>query len=138
MLHKKIKKVLVAKLNFLYIFTALLFYDLSVFILFFLLTLNPPGTESEVSFSLLGPGKRRQSQIPSPLNISSGSSRLLIGPIGPAIKIAAINGKPRVQRYLSKECEFYFVIIILVNLISTKKITKHMETGLGYRKWHVI
>ena len=28
------------------------------------------------------------------------------------IKIAAINGKPRVQRYLSRECEFLIVFIL--------------------------
>ncbi len=43
----------------------------------------------------------------------------------PPIKIAAINGKPRVQRYLSKECEFAGCILPLVKEVENNSHTLH-------------
>ena len=89
------------------------------FVSLFLFCRPVAGTESEVSFSLLGGQKRRHSRVPSPHNTSTASSRLL-SVSGKPIKIAAINGKPRVHRYLSKECEFalsWFVQNLLIFLL---------------------
>merc|ERR1712223_943011 len=62
------------------------------------------GTESEVSFSLLN-GSRNHNNRHSGLDNSTTttSTRILMSPGTKPVKIAAISGKPRVQRYLSRE-----------------------------------
>ena len=37
-----------------------------------------------------------------------------MSPGSKAVKIAAISGKPRVQRYLSRECEFAFIFTHMI------------------------
>ena len=65
------------------------------------------GTESEISFSLMsGVGKNNRRGRES-MSITSASAKLLPNP--KPVRIAAINGKPRVQRYLSRECKFLFL-----------------------------
>ncbi len=46
------------------------------------------------------------------------------------IKIAAINGKPRVQRYLSRECEFAGCILPLVKGVERTILTRCMLAWL--------
>ncbi|XP_059093555.1 neogenin-like isoform X2 [Tigriopus californicus] len=58
------------------------------------------GTESEVSFSLAGSSICRGVSINKSKRIKGGAAH---GSNKSSIKIAAINGKPRVQRYLSHE-----------------------------------
>ena len=72
----------------------------------FLFILSNTGTESEVSFSLLN-GSRNHNNRHSGLDNSTTttSTRILMSPGTKPVKIAAISGKPRVQRYLSRECE---------------------------------
>ena len=62
------------------------------------------GTESEISFSGSGLNKSRRHGRES-MSITSASTKLL-PPNSKPVRIAAINGKPRVQRYLSRECKF--------------------------------
>ena len=65
------------------------------------------GTESEISFSLMsGVGKNNRRGRES-MSITSASAKLLPNP--KPVRIAAINGKPRVQRYLSRECKFFYL-----------------------------
>jgi hypothetical protein len=59
------------------------------------------GTESERSFSGRDSHRRLLRQSAAAAAIPGGSA---IKPM----KIAAINGKPKVSRYLSKECKFLF------------------------------
>ena len=66
------------------------------------------GTESEISFSLLNGGRGGTNRC-NGLDTSTASTRILMSPGSKAVKIAAISGKPRVQRYLSRECEFAFI-----------------------------
>ena len=72
------------------------------------------GTESEVSYSVGNRGgllnltkSSALSKGSSRRGSSSGAQVRLLPQQGNAsqVKIAAINGKPRVQRYLSRECE---------------------------------
>ena len=70
------------------------------------------GTESEISFSLMsGVGKNNRRGRES-MSITSASAKLLPNP--KPVRIAAINGKPRVQRYLSRECKFLFYYILFL------------------------
>ena len=75
----------------------------------FFFILSNTGTESEVSFSLLN-GSRNHNNRHSGLDNSTTttSTRILMSPGTKPVKIAAISGKPRVQRYLSRECEWSF------------------------------
>merc|ERR1712223_375119 len=59
------------------------------------------GTESEISFSGSGLNKSRRHGRES-MSITSASTKLL-PPNSKPVRIAAINGKPRVQRYISRE-----------------------------------
>ena len=66
--------------------------------------------DSEVSFSLLSGNGGHNGTRHSGLN-SLNNTRLIISPGSKPVKIAAISGKPRVQRYLSRECEFYVFLL---------------------------
>ena len=66
------------------------------------------GTESEISFSVAGSSKIRRGR--ESMSINSASAKLLPNP--KPVRIAAINGKPRVQRYLSRECKLWFDFIL--------------------------
>ena len=80
--------------------------SLHYFFLYFIHTST--GTESEISFSLLNGGRGGTNRC-NGLDTSTASTRILMSPGSKAVKIAAISGKPRVQRYLSRECEFAFI-----------------------------
>ena len=71
------------------------------------------GTESEISFSLLNGGRGGTNRC-NGLDTSTASTRILMSPGSKAVKIAAISGKPRVQRYLSRECEFAFIFTHMI------------------------
>ena len=79
-----------------------------VCIIFFYFIHTSTGTESEISFSLLNGGRGGTNRC-NGLDTSTASTRILMSPGSKAVKIAAISGKPRVQRYLSRECEFAFI-----------------------------
>ena len=85
---------------------AFAFYTSPIIFFSFFFILSNTGTESEVSFSLLN-GSRNHNNRHSGLDNSTTttSTRILMSPGTKPVKIAAISGKPRVQRYLSRECE---------------------------------
>ena len=94
-----------------------------VFFRFFRFFTNT-GTDSEVSFSLLSGhhghrGQQLQSSTVSASNRQTGlnsARQLIISPGCKPVKIAAISGKPRVQRYLSRECECFFMFVAAKDL----------------------
>ena len=75
---------------------------------FFLFILSNTGTESEVSFSLLNGSRNHNRHSGLDNSTTTTSTRILMSPGSKPVKIAAISGKPRVQRYLSRECEWFF------------------------------
>jgi len=77
--------------------------------IFVLFLPSTTGTESERSFS--GRDSHRRLLRQSATAVPGGSA---IKPM----KIAAINGKPKVSRYLSKECKFSFIFIFLHAIFS--------------------
>ena len=87
-----------------------------VFFVFLFIFSQHTGTDSEVSFSLLSGhhglrGQQQSNTVPASNRngLNQGlNSRLVISPGSKPVKIAAISGKPRVQRYLSRECECFF------------------------------
>ena len=89
---------------------------------FFFRFFTNTGTDSEVSFSLLSGhhGHRgQQSSTVSASNRQTGlnsARQLIISPGCKPVKIAAISGKPRVQRYLSRECECFFMFVVAKDL----------------------
>ena len=69
--------------------------------------------DSEVSFSLLSGNTGRSGTTSNGIRNSGhvlNNTRLIISPGSKPVKIAAISGKPRVQRYLSRECEFFTLL----------------------------
>jgi hypothetical protein len=90
--------------------TIIRFCFVCIVILFFLvlfLHTHPAGTDSERSFSGRESHRRLLRQ-----SVAGGGGSITNGGIGynpvKPMKIAAINGKPKVTRYLSKECKFLF------------------------------
>jgi hypothetical protein len=78
--------------------------------LFFFSFHFPTGTDSERSFSGRESHRRLLRQ-----SVGGGGGSIINGginyqPVKP-MKIAAINGKPKVTRYLSKECKFLFFLV---------------------------
>ena len=92
---------------------AFAFYTSPIIFFSFFFILSNTGTESEVSFSLLN-GSRNHNNRHSGLDNSTTttSTRILMSPGTKPVKIAAISGKPRVQRYLSRECEWFFLCLL--------------------------
>ena len=112
------------------------------YFLFYYFFQNNTGTESEVSFSLLsgqhgqvghrgqhGPSSTASSSVNRNGNLNS---RLVISPGTKPVKIAAISGKPRVQRYLSRECECFFYVC---NEGSLANISVSIVEELEYSFW---
>jgi hypothetical protein len=97
----------------------LIFSPYVFFFAFFFRFFTNTGTDSEVSFSLLSGhhGHRGQQLQSSTVSASSrqtglnSARQLIISPGCKPVKIAAISGKPRVQRYLSRECECFFMFV---------------------------
>ena len=92
------------------------FLDLFIFLilhhfLFFFISFET--IDSEVSFSLLSGNTGRSGTTSNGIRNSGhvlNNTRLIISPGSKPVKIAAISGKPRVQRYLSRECEFFTLL----------------------------
>ena len=123
------------------------FYTSPIIFFSFFFILSNTGTESEVSFSLLN-GSRNHDNRHSGLDNSTTttSTRILMSPGTKPVKIAAISGKPRVQRYLSRECEWFFNkpptthahTKKLIYLFSFCSIFKLYEIFLSHNNLHII
>ena len=78
---------------------------------------HPAGTDSERSFSGRDSHRRLLRQSVAGGSGGGGSVCGVSYPHVKPMKIAAINGKPKVTRYLSKECKFYFLFIYFVDIV---------------------